>query len=70
MTGILGVFAILGLAFAVSTDRKRALNPRILAWGLGLQVLIAVVVLRTPLGSRFFMAANNAATGQRYYVIP
>lgn len=61
MIGLLGMVVILGLAWAFSIDRRRAFNPRILAWGLALPILMAVITLRTPIGARFFMAANNAA---------
>lgn len=61
MIGILGIAVILGIAWALSTDRRHAFHPRILAWGLGLPVLLAVVTLRTPLGARLFVAANSAA---------
>jgi CNT family concentrative nucleoside transporter len=61
MIGLLGVVLILGLAVAASSDRRRALSPRLLAWGLGLQVAIAVLALRTPVGARFFLAANDVA---------
>jgi CNT family concentrative nucleoside transporter len=61
MIGLLGVVVILALAWIFSTDRQRALNPRILAWGLGLPLVMAVVTLRTPLGARLFISANEAA---------
>jgi len=61
MIGLLGMVVILGLAWILSVDRRRALNPRILAWGLGLPIAMAVITLRTPIGARFFMAANEAA---------
>lgn len=59
--GLLGVLVVLGIAFALSVDRRRALDLRLLAWGLGLPLLLALVTLRTPLGARFFVAANAAA---------
>jgi CNT family concentrative nucleoside transporter len=61
MVGLLGVVFLLGVALAVSNDRRRALRPRILLWGFGLQIAIALVTLRTPLGARLFIAANDAA---------
>ena len=39
-TGILGLLTFLGVAYALSTDRK-AIRWRTVAWGLGLQVLFA-----------------------------
>jgi CNT family concentrative nucleoside transporter len=59
--GVVGVAVLLGIAFAASTDRQRALNPRILLWGLGLQIAIALFALRTALGVRLFMTANDLA---------
>jgi len=44
---------ILGLAYALSTNR-RAINPRVVAWGLGLQVLFALIVVKTEAGIRIF----------------
>jgi concentrative nucleoside transporter, CNT family len=61
MIGLLGMVVILGLAWALSIDRRRALNLRIFAWGLGLPILMAVVTLRTPIGARFFITANETA---------
>ncbi len=61
MTGLLGILVLLGIAWAVSADRRAALRPRLLAWGLGLQVALALLALRTPVGTRFLAAANGAA---------
>lgn len=61
--GLIGVVVIFGLALAISTDRKRALVPRLFAWGLGLQVATAVVALKTSWGVRLMRAANDAAAG-------
>jgi CNT family concentrative nucleoside transporter len=59
--GIAGIAALLGIAFALSTDRRRAANPRILLWGFGLQFAMAIFALRTPMGARLFVAANDLA---------
>jgi CNT family concentrative nucleoside transporter len=61
MIALLGIVVLLGIAFAFSTDRRRAVNPRILLWGLGLQVAVAVLALRTPVGASLFVAANDVA---------
>ena len=61
MRGVLGIIVLLAIAFAASTDRRRAVNPRILLWGFGLQIGIAVFAMRTAIGVRLFMAANDLA---------
>jgi concentrative nucleoside transporter, CNT family len=59
--GLLGVLLLLAIAFACSTDKRRALDARVLAFGLGLPVAIALVVFRTPVGASLFAAANGLA---------
>src|SRR5499427_1730228 len=58
-TGILGVFSMLALAFAFSTNR-RAMRVKTVAWGLGLQVAFAIFVLRAEIGRRIFQRAGDA----------
>lgn len=52
-TGLLGIILILGIAFAMSNNRK-AINYRTVAIGLGLQFGLAVFILRTDIGQRIF----------------
>jgi len=42
--GILGIVALLGLGYLLSTNRK-AIQPRIIFWGLSLQLLFATIIL-------------------------
>jgi concentrative nucleoside transporter, CNT family len=58
-TGILGLLAMLGLAYAFSTNR-RAIRGKTVAWGLGLQIAFALFVLKADIGRRIFQAAGNA----------
>lgn len=51
--GIFGILAILGIAFAMSTDRK-AIKPRLVAWGLGIQLGLALFILKTDIGIKIF----------------
>lgn len=44
---VIGILVFVGLAFAFSTNRK-IIPGRILAWGLGLQLIFAVLVLGIP----------------------
>jgi CNT family concentrative nucleoside transporter len=55
--GLVGLFVILGAAYALSLNR-RAISWRVLAWGLGLQMSLALLVLRTPF-SRVFQVVGN-----------
>ena len=57
-TGILGLLTMLGLAYAFSTNR-RAISKKTVAWGLGLQVVFAVFVLRSDIGQGLFQKAGN-----------
>jgi len=50
---ILGAIVILGIAVAFSTNR-RAINWTTVAWGLSLQVVFAIIVLKTTIGQRVF----------------
>ncbi len=52
-TGFIGLAVILGIAFLFSNNRK-AINYRLVLSGLGLQVLIAILVLKVPPVTRFF----------------
>jgi concentrative nucleoside transporter, CNT family len=54
-TGLLGIFVILGLAFALSNNRK-AINKRLVFSGLGLQLVLAIFILKVPLGQQIFAA--------------
>ncbi|MBX9600863.1 MAG: NupC/NupG family nucleoside CNT transporter [Bryobacteraceae bacterium] len=56
-TGLLGLLAILAAAWIFSTNRK-AIQPRVLAWGLGLQFAFAFLVLKTDFGLVFHAASG------------
>ncbi len=57
-TGILGILAMLGLAYAFSTNR-RAIRLKTVGWGLGLQVAFAVFVLKSRVGEALFQRAGD-----------
>jgi CNT family concentrative nucleoside transporter len=50
---LIGALVILGIAVAFSTNR-RAIHWPTVAWGLGLQVVFALLVLKTTAGQRVF----------------
>jgi CNT family concentrative nucleoside transporter len=58
LTGVLGLLTMLGLAYLFSTDR-RAIKLKTVAWGLGLQVALAYLVLRWIYGQELFLRAGN-----------
>src|SRR5437867_4382774 len=53
LTGIFGLILILGFGVGLSRNR-RAISGRVVAWGVGLQLLFAIFVLRVPIGTRIF----------------
>jgi concentrative nucleoside transporter, CNT family len=62
MLGILqpvfGAMVILGIAVLFSTNR-RAINWSTVAWGLSLQVVFAIIVLKTTVGQRVFSTLGS-----------
>ena len=58
---VLGAAVILGIAVACSNNR-RAINWATVGWGLGLQIVIAVIVLKTAAGQRVFTTLGGAIT--------
>ena len=57
-TGLIGVALILGIAFAMSNNRK-AINLRLVLSGLGLQLTLAVFVLKTSIGQNTFQYVGD-----------
>jgi CNT family concentrative nucleoside transporter len=55
---IFGAMVILSIAVACSTNR-RAINWTTVAWGLSLQVVFAILVLKTTLGQRVFTTLGD-----------
>src|ERR1017187_1788497 len=58
-TGILGLLTMLGLAYTFSTNR-RAINKKTVVWGLGLQIVFAIFVLKVQVGQILFQKAGDA----------
>ncbi len=56
-----GIFVLAGVAWLFSSDRK-VVNFRVLAWGIGLQLLIGAFVFVLPAGRAVFLWVNDAAT--------
>jgi CNT family concentrative nucleoside transporter len=58
---LVGAIVILGIAYACSTDR-RAIDGRTVAWGLGLQIVFALIVLKTTVGQQVFATLGEGIT--------
>ena len=63
-TGLLGLAVLLGIAWLLSSH-KRDIKLRLIAWGMGLQFLFALLVLKTGFGRVFqtIGAGVNAMLG-------
>lgn len=57
-TGILGIIVILGIAFLFSNNRK-AINYRLVLSGLGLQIALAILILKVPVVLAFFQSIGS-----------
>jgi CNT family concentrative nucleoside transporter len=75
-TGLLGILAILTTAYLFSSQR-RAIRPRVILWGLGLQFAFAVLVLKTEFRKVFELAGvavnamlNFAEAGSQFVFGP
>ncbi len=53
LLSLVGLLVFLGIAWALSTNR-RAIQLRTILWGLGLQFALALFVLRLPVGQQLF----------------
>ena len=56
-----GAIVILGIAYALSTNR-RAIDLKTVVWGLGLQVVFALFVLKNAWGQRAFRTLGDLIT--------
>jgi concentrative nucleoside transporter, CNT family len=56
-----GLILIMTFAYAISTNR-RAIDRRTVAWGLSLQILFALIVLKTTVGQRVFGTVGGVIT--------
>jgi concentrative nucleoside transporter, CNT family len=61
-TGIIGILLIFAIAFLLSNNRK-AINYRLVFSGLGIQVLLALFILKTSVGSSLFAFVGKKIEG-------
>ena len=53
LQGLIGMILLLGIAFILSNNRRK-INYRIIVWGLSLQFIFGILILKTPLGKPLF----------------
>ncbi|SVA20246.1 uncharacterized protein METZ01_LOCUS73100 [marine metagenome] len=58
LTGLIGIFLLLGIAYSLSNNRQK-ISMNIVGWGLGLQIMFAIIILKTPIGKPFFTILDN-----------
>ncbi len=61
LIGILGIFTLMGIAYLISNNRK-AINWRTVSVGVVLQVIFALIVLKTTPGQWLFQGARILVT--------
>jgi concentrative nucleoside transporter, CNT family len=57
----LGILVFIGISYAFSVNR-RAVRWRIVAWGLGLEFMFALVILKTPWGLNVFKSLGDVVS--------
>ena len=65
---LIGLVGILAVAYLLSTNR-RAISLRIVGWGLSLQVLFALIVLKTDVGVRAFQWLGGRVQDLLHYSV-
>ena len=58
---LIGIPIQIGICYAFSTNRKK-IDWRLVAWGIGLQLLFAFLILKTDAGKDLFKFLNTAVT--------
>jgi concentrative nucleoside transporter, CNT family len=58
LISVLGMAVLLGIGWLLSVNRTR-IPWRVVIWGMGLQIVFALIILRSPLGRRIFDGLND-----------
>lgn len=58
LIGFVGIFVILGIAWLFSNNKKK-INYKTVAWGLALQLIFALIILKTVPGQAVFFFARE-----------
>lgn len=56
---LIGMLVLLTIAWLLSVNR-RVVQWRVVGWGMALQFIFALIILKTPFGEAFFHGINNA----------
>jgi len=59
--GIIGIIILLGIAFLLSNNKKK-IDFKLVAWGLSIQMLFALLILKSPIGKPLFSKMDKAIT--------
>ncbi len=62
LTGLIGIAVILAIGILLSRDRRQ-IKWRVVGWGLGLQIIFAIFVLKIPAGQALFRWLGSLVTG-------
>ena len=56
-TGLIGIVVILAIAFLMSNNKK-SINKRLVFTGIAIQILLAIFILKVPVGQLIFSKAG------------
>ena len=58
LVSFVGIFVLMGVAWCLSAGRRN-MNWRVIGWGVGLQLLVALFIFVVPAGARVFLVVND-----------
>lgn len=61
LQSLLGMGVLLGICYALSNNRAK-ISWKLVGWGMGLQLILGILVLKTGPGQELFKFANDAIT--------
>ena len=59
--GIIGIFTLLCIAYILSNNRQK-INYRLVGWGLSIQIIFALLILKSPIGKPIFRTLDTIIT--------
>ncbi len=58
LVSFVGIFVLMGVAWCLSAGRRN-MNWRVIGWGVGLQLLVALLIFVVPAGASVFLVVND-----------